>query len=51
VGPVPAPIMLRRQPVRGPVPWATVLERLREAVVTGELAGAVIEPAPEPEVR
>jgi hypothetical protein len=45
---VPVPIMLRREPDRLPVSWAIVLERLREAVASGELAsaGAAAEPSP-----
>jgi hypothetical protein len=39
-GPVPVPAMLRREAAGEPAPWATVLERLREAVATGDLTRA-----------
>lgn len=47
-GSVPAPSAVRSEPVRAPVPWETVLERLREAAVTGALAGTNVGPNSRP---
>jgi hypothetical protein len=41
-GSVPAPSAVRSEPARAPVPWETVLERLREATVPGALTGKTI---------